>query len=92
MQCLGKNDYRLTSGGTLEVLQRADEDKLEDMLINRDCREITEFAETPMTKLTIFYHPTPPIFRNENHLYHIQLVLSLFICITAIAFQTGSIS
>ncbi len=65
-----KIDILPASGGAVEDLQRPDEDELEDMLINRDSREITEFAETPTPTLSNLYRPTPPIFRNEKHLYH----------------------
>jgi hypothetical protein len=65
-----KLDILPASGGAVEDLQRPDEDELEDMLINRDSREITEFAETPTPTISNLYRPTPPIFRSENHLYH----------------------
>lgn len=64
-----KVDILPASGGAIEDLQHPDEDELEDMLINRDSREITTFAETPEPSLTNFYRSTPPIFRTENHLY-----------------------
>ncbi len=65
-----KIDILPASGGAVEDLQRPDEDELEDMLINRDSREITAFAETPTPTLANLYRSTPPIFRAEKHLYH----------------------
>jgi hypothetical protein len=38
---------------------------LEDMLINRDSREITGFLETPEPDIRNLYRPTPPIYRPE---------------------------
>jgi hypothetical protein len=64
-----KIDILPASGGAVEDLQRPDEDELEDMLINRDSQEITSFAETPTPTMVNFYRPTPPISRNEKHLY-----------------------
>ncbi len=57
------------SGGAVEDLQRPDVDELEDMLVNRESREITAFAETPEPTLDTLYRPTPPLYRSERHLY-----------------------
>lgn len=57
------------TGGAVEELQHPDEDELEDILINRDSKEITAFAETPEPGLETLYRPTPPLFRSEMHLF-----------------------
>ncbi len=56
-------------GGAVEELERPDEDEIEDLLINAETREITEFLETPTPSLNNLYRPTPPLFRKEKHLY-----------------------
>jgi len=62
-------DILPASGGAVEDLQTPDIDELEDMLINRDSGEITAFLETPEPSLSTLYKSTPPIYREENHLY-----------------------
>ena len=57
------------TGGAVEVLERPDEEELEDILINRESKTITEFAETPIPSAASIYRPTPPLFRAEKHLY-----------------------
>ncbi len=57
------------AGGAVEDLQRPDEDELEDMLINRDSKEVTAFAETPEPSPSDLYRSTPALFRAEKHLY-----------------------
>src|SRR5579863_2112110 len=64
-----KIDILPASGGAVEDLQRPDEDELEDMLINRDSKEITSFAEIPEPSMANFYRSTPPIPRPKKHLY-----------------------
>src|SRR6266702_409764 len=64
-----KIDILPASGGAVEDLQRPDEDELEDMLLNRENQQITDFAETPTPTVESLYRPTPPIFRAEKHLY-----------------------
>lgn len=56
-------------GGATEDLLRPDQDEVEDMLINADSREVTEFLETPTPSLSNIYRPTPPLYRAEKHLY-----------------------
>ena len=56
-------------GGATEDMELPDVDELEDMLINRDTREVTEFLETPTPSITNLYRATPPIFRPQNHFY-----------------------
>ncbi|MEW6717256.1 MAG: hypothetical protein AB1345_07125 [Chloroflexota bacterium] len=67
---LGKQvDILPATGGAVEELQVPDQEELEDILINRENREITAFAETPQPTLATLYRPTPPLPRNEKHLY-----------------------
>ncbi|MBI2939072.1 MAG: ATP-binding protein [Chloroflexi bacterium] len=56
-------------GGAVEDLERPDVDEIEDILINAETREVTQFLETPTPDLRDLYRPTPPLFRNERHLY-----------------------
>jgi len=56
-------------GGATEDMELPDADELEDMLLNRDTREVTEFLETPTPSITNLYRATPPIFRPQNHFY-----------------------
>jgi hypothetical protein len=35
------------TGGAVEDLQHPDQEEIEDVLINKDTEEITDFAETP---------------------------------------------
>lgn len=57
------------SGGAVEYLEQPDIDEIEDMLINRESREVTEFMENPPPSINDIYRPTPPIFRDEKHYY-----------------------
>jgi hypothetical protein len=50
-------------------LQHPDIDEVEDALINREAGEVTAFAETPEPSLSSLYKPTPPLFRQEKHLF-----------------------
>ncbi len=61
-----KIDILPASGGAVEDLQRPDEDELEDMLLNRDSQQITDFAETPTPTVENLYRPTPSIFGQRN--------------------------
>jgi hypothetical protein len=65
------------SGGAVEDLQYPDEEELEDALIHRETRNITEFAETPTPSIAHLYRPTPPLFRAEKHLYRLFIDGSL---------------
>lgn len=56
-------------GGAVEDLEHPDVDELEDMLINAETREVTEFLETPTPTPSDLYRPTPPIFRKDRHFY-----------------------
>jgi hypothetical protein len=56
-------------GGAMEDMELPDIEELEDMLVNKDTREITEFLETPTPTVQNLYRPTPPLFRSERHFY-----------------------
>jgi len=56
-------------GGAVEELLRPDIDESEDMLINGESREVTDFLETPTPDPNHIYRPTPPLYRAERHLY-----------------------
>lgn len=57
------------TGGAVENLQHPDQDEIEDVLINKDAEEITAFAEVPEPDISNIYRPTPPLFRQEKHLF-----------------------
>jgi hypothetical protein len=56
-------------GGAVEDLLRPDVDEIEDMLINAESREVTDFLETPTPDVRNLYRPTPPLYRPQKHLY-----------------------
>ena len=56
-------------GGAVEDLLRPDVDEIEDMLINAESREVTDFLETPAPNVRNLYRPTPPLYRPQKHLY-----------------------
>jgi len=56
-------------GGAVEDLLQPDVDEVEDMLVNAESREVTEFLETPSPDPRDIYRPTPPLFRPQKHLY-----------------------
>jgi len=56
-------------GGAVEDLLRSDSDEIEDMLINAESKEVTEFLETPTPSPPDIYRPTPPLRRLNAHLY-----------------------
>jgi len=57
------------TGGAVEDLQHPDQEEIEDVLINKDTEEITDFAETPQPDVSDIYRSTPPLFRKEKHLF-----------------------
>lgn len=57
------------SGGAVEDLLQLDMEEVEDALINRETGEITEFLETPTPDPEQIYRPTPPLYREQEHLY-----------------------
>jgi len=68
---LGKNINILpATGGAVEDLQHPDQDEIDDVLIHRKMdKEITAFAEIPEPSTTNIYRATPPLPRNERHLF-----------------------
>jgi hypothetical protein len=56
-------------GGAVEDLLVPDVDELEDMLVNAESREVTEFLETPTPDVRNLYRPTPPLRRTQKHFY-----------------------
>ncbi len=62
-------DVLPASGGAVEDLLRPDVDELEDMLINQETREVTEFLETPAPSAANLYRSTPLLGRRDRHLY-----------------------
>ena len=56
-------------GGAVEDLLAPDVDELEDMLVNVESREVTEFLEAPTPDVRNLYRPTPPLYRPQKHLY-----------------------
>ena len=57
------------TGGAVQDMEMPDIDEIEDMLINKENKEITEFLENPTPSINDLYKPVPPIFRAENHFY-----------------------
>lgn len=57
------------TGGAVEDLQHPDQDEIEDALINKQTDESTAFAEIPEPDISDIYRPTPPLLRQENHLF-----------------------
>ena len=58
------------TGGAVEELQHPDQDEIEDVILNKEFRVITDFAETPTPNISNIYRPTPPIYRQEKHLFN----------------------
>lgn len=56
-------------GGAIEDLEHPDIEEIEDSLINKETKEVTEFLETPTPSAQSLYRPSPPLFRLENHFY-----------------------
>ena len=57
---LGDNvDILPAVGGAVEDMERPDVDEIEDVLINPDTREVTDFLEVPVPDLHNLYRPTP---------------------------------
>jgi len=56
-------------GGAVEDLLQPDVDEVEDMLVNADSREVTEFLEAPTPDPRDIYRPTPPLYRQQKHYY-----------------------
>jgi hypothetical protein len=61
LQLLDNNlDVLPAVGGAVEELLRPDVDEIEDMLINAESREVTDFLETPAPDVRNIYRPPPP--------------------------------
>ncbi len=56
-------------GGAMEDLERPDADEIEDLLVNAEMRQVTDFLEIPTPDPADLYRPTPPIFRRDRHEY-----------------------
>ncbi len=70
LQLLADNLHLLPAvGGAVEDLERPDEDEMEDMLVNAEVRQVTDFLETPAPDPGNLYRPTPPLFRVERQQY-----------------------
>lgn len=63
----GAIDVLPASGGAIEDLERPDEEEIEDLLINSETKEITEFLETPAP--ADLYLETPPLHRSQENFY-----------------------
>lgn len=62
-------DVLPATGGAVEDMLRTDVDEIEDMLVNKDSKEVTDFLETPAPNPRNIYRPTPPIYRDQKHHY-----------------------
>lgn len=62
-------DVLPATGGAVEDMLRTDVDEIEDMLVNKDSKEVTDFLETPAPNPRDIYRPTPPIYREQKHHY-----------------------
>jgi hypothetical protein len=70
LELLAENlDVLPATGGAMEDMLRTDVDEVEDMLVNKDSREVTDFLETPAPDPRNIYRPTPPIYRAQKHHY-----------------------
>lgn len=57
------------TGGAIEDLQHPDQEEIDDVLVNSEAGEVTQFAEVPEPDTTNIYRPTPPLFRREKNLF-----------------------
>lgn len=57
------------TGGATEELQHPDQEEVEDIVINKEVDQVTAFAETPEPNPSDIYYPTPPLRRQEKHLF-----------------------
>ena len=70
-------DILPASGGAVEDLLQPDVEEIEDMLVNKESGEVTEFLETPVPSPSDLYRSTPPLFRADRHLYRFVIDGSL---------------
>jgi hypothetical protein len=66
-------DVLPASGGAMEDLERPDVEEIEDLLVNSDTKEVTEFLEAPTPTLDTLYRPTPPLFRTQQDFYRFYI-------------------
>jgi hypothetical protein len=57
------------TGGAIEDLQHPDQEEIEDVVMSKGDEQITAFAETPEPDTSNIYRPTPPLFRQQKHLF-----------------------
>ncbi len=57
------------TGGAVEDLQHPDQEEIEDVVMTRGDEQIAAFSETPEPDVSNIYKPTPPLFRQEKHLF-----------------------
>jgi hypothetical protein len=57
------------TGGAVEDLQHPDQEEIEDVVVSKGNEQITAFAETPEPDISNIYKPTPPLFRQQKHLF-----------------------
>jgi len=57
------------TGGAVEELQHPDQEEIEDVVMSKGDEQITAFAETPEPDISNIYKPTPPLFRQQKHLF-----------------------
>lgn len=70
LELLGKELKILpATGGAVEDLQRPEQEEVEDALINKDTKEVTSFAEQPEPDISNIYRSTPPIPRQQKHMF-----------------------
>lgn len=62
-------DILPATGGAVEDLLLPELEEIDDMLINVESREVTDFLETPSPDPRNIYRPTFPIYRPQKHLY-----------------------
>jgi len=60
-------------GGAVEELLHPDQDEIEDVLIDKDGKEFSSFAEEPEPDISRIYRKTPPLPRQQKHLFRFFL-------------------
>src|SRR5579883_2982230 len=66
-------DVLPASGGAVEDLEHPDAEEIEDLLINSDTNDVTEFLETPAPTFDTLYRPTQPLFRTQRNFYRFYI-------------------
>ncbi len=62
-------DILPATGGAVEDLLLPELEEIDDMLINSESREVTDFLEIPPPDPRNIYRPAFPIYRPQKHLY-----------------------